>query len=66
MGVIGRAAALTGRKTVLNSDRMAEFLAPSWLLDVSKAERLLGWTARHAMMESMRTTGAWYREKGWL
>lgn len=66
VGVIGRAAAMTGRKTVLNSDRMAEFLAPSWLLDVSKAERLLGWTARHAMMESMRTTGAWYREKGWL
>ncbi len=65
-GVVGRAAAAMGWYTPLNADRMAEFLAPSWLLDATKAERMLGWTARRGMAEGMGLTGAWYREQGWI
>jgi nucleoside-diphosphate-sugar epimerase len=66
VGVIGRLATLAGQTTVLSPERLAEFLAPSWLLDVSKAKRLLGWSAKLPMLEGMKRTGAWYKEAGWL
>lgn len=66
VSLIGRAAAAAGRRTVVNAEKMAEFLAPSWLLDTGKAERVLGWTATVALDEGMRRTAAWYREHGWL
>ena len=63
---IGRAAAVTGRRTVVDTDKLAEFLAPSWVLSVAKAERQLGWTAGVALAEGMARTAAWYRKEGWL
>ena len=66
VGVIGRVASLAGRTTVLSPERLGEFLAPSWLLDVGKADRSLGWRAGTAMQDGMRQTAAWYREHGWL
>jgi nucleoside-diphosphate-sugar epimerase len=66
VAAIGRTAAAAGRRTVVNSDKMAEFLAPSWLLDVSRAGRDLGWRAAVGVEEGMRRTAAWYREHGWL
>ncbi len=66
VGVIERVATATGQRTVLTTERLAEFLAPSWLLDVSKAERLLGWKAAISLADGMRETGRWYRENGWL
>jgi nucleoside-diphosphate-sugar epimerase len=66
VGVIGLVAALAGRTTVLSPERLAEFMAPSWLLDVRKAEHSLGWRARIALAEGMAATAAWYREHGWL
>lgn len=66
VGLIELAASAVGRVSVINSAKMDEFLAPSWLLDSRKAERLLGWKAELAATEGMRRTGAWYKEKGWL
>lgn len=66
VGAVGRAAAMFGQRTVLNSERVAEFLAPSWLLDVTKIERLLGWKAQYTVRDGMAATGAWYREHKWL
>lgn len=66
VGLIGRAAAATGRRTVVNADKMAEFLAPSWLLAVAKAEQLLGWRAETGVAAGMKETAAWYRDCGWL
>ena len=66
VGVIERVAAATGQRTVLTTERLAEFLAPSWLLDVEKAERLLGWKAATSLSEGMKETGEWYRANGWL
>jgi dihydroflavonol-4-reductase len=66
VGLIGRAAAAAGRRTVVNADKMAEFLAPSWLLQVAKAEQLMGWRAGTDVAAGMRITAEWYREHRWL
>lgn len=64
--LIGFAAARAGQRTVLTGDKLAEFLAPAWLLDSSKAERELGWTAIYDLATGMRETAAWYTKEGWL
>lgn len=66
VALIGRAAAAAGRRSVVNSDKMAEFLAPSWLLAVDRAARDLGWTAAVGVADGMRRTADWYRAHGWL
>jgi nucleoside-diphosphate-sugar epimerase len=66
VAAIGRAAAAAGRRTVVNSDKMAEFLAPSWLMNVERAERELHWCAVTNLAAGMALTAAWYRREGWL
>jgi nucleoside-diphosphate-sugar epimerase len=66
VGAIGRAAAAAGRPSAVNSDKMAEFLAPAWLLSVEKAERELGWRAAHDLTAGMAKTAAWYLGEGLL
>jgi nucleoside-diphosphate-sugar epimerase len=63
---IGRRAAARGRRTVVSEDKLAEFLAPSWVLSAAKAERELGWRAAHDLASGMRKTAEWYRAEGWL
>jgi len=66
VAAIGALAAARGRPSVLNRDKMAEFLAPAWLLDVGAAERELGWRAALDAAEGTRRTAEWYRRAGWL
>lgn len=66
VALVGRMAAAAGRRTVINADKMAEFLAPSWLLSVTKAERVMGWQAGTDVTTGMRLTAEWYREQRWL
>jgi nucleoside-diphosphate-sugar epimerase len=66
VGAIGLAAAASGRRSVVNADKLAEFLAPSWAASVAKAERELGWRARHELADGLAATAAWYRAEGWL
>jgi dihydroflavonol-4-reductase len=66
VSLIGWIAAARGRLTTLNADKMAEFLAPAWVVSSAKAERELGWRAGHDLAEGTRLTAAWYREAGWL
>jgi len=64
--VIGRAAAATGRRSVVSGDKLAEFLAPSFATSVAKAERELGWRAAIEPEAGFSSTAAWYRTEGWL
>ncbi|HMA46177.1 MAG TPA: NAD-dependent epimerase/dehydratase family protein, partial [Frankiaceae bacterium] len=66
VAAIGALAAARGRPSVLNRDKMREFLAPAWLLDVAAAERDLGWRAALDVAEGTRRTAEWYRREGWL
>jgi nucleoside-diphosphate-sugar epimerase len=64
--MIGRAAAATGRRSVVSGDKLAEFLAPSFETSVERAERELGWRAAHDLERGLAETAAWYRREGWL
>ena len=66
VALIGTVVRAIGRRTVLNSDKMAEFLAPAWLLSSARAASELGWTAQTDLRAGMTLTGTWYREQGWL
>jgi nucleoside-diphosphate-sugar epimerase len=63
---IGRAARAAGRPTVVDTDKLAEFLAPSWVMSVEKARRILGFAAEVPLAEGFARTAAWYRRDGWL
>ena len=63
---IGRAAAASGRRSVVSADKLAEFLAPSWAASVEKAERELAWRASRDLASGLDATAAWYRAEGWL
>ena len=63
---IGRAAAATGRRTVVSEDKLAEFLAPAWGTSVEKAERELDWRPTHDLRRGIAETAAWCRTEGLL
>lgn len=60
------AALISGKASVINSQKYLEFSAPHWNCDVSKARRLLGWDPEPRFDELIKETYQWYREHGWL
>lgn len=50
----------------VNSDKMAEALAGSWMCSSSKARMQLGWFPAATLPERLRETAQWYRQAGWL
>jgi nucleoside-diphosphate-sugar epimerase len=57
---------LTGRAYWLNSDKIREALAGSWVCDANKAKRELGFVCRTDLMTGLRATVRWYHDQGWL
>jgi nucleoside-diphosphate-sugar epimerase len=64
--LIGGAARLVGRATLLNRDKADEFLAPAWTGDPAPLTRDTGWRAAHDLASGLAETVAWYRQEGWL
>jgi nucleoside-diphosphate-sugar epimerase len=50
----------------VNSDKMAEALAGSWMCSSAKARTRLGWSPAATLAERLRETAQWYRQAGWL
>ncbi|MCP2501302.1 MAG: NAD(P)-dependent oxidoreductase [Deltaproteobacteria bacterium] len=50
----------------VNSDKMAEALAGSWMCSSAKARTRLGWSPAATLAERLRETAKWYRQAGWL
>lgn len=66
LGLSGTLAALTGRRTVLNSDKANEFFQPAWTADPSTLTAETGWQASHDLAAGLTATVEWYRNAGWL
>ncbi|MCS6926920.1 MAG: NAD-dependent epimerase/dehydratase family protein, partial [Candidatus Binatia bacterium] len=60
------AAAVRGRATIFNRDKVCEIYAPGWLCETTTAQHALGFTARTALPDGVLHTLRWYREHGWL
>ncbi len=56
----------SGRKLPLNRKLASQLLAPGWTCSTEKATRLLGFTAKRSVRDSVRRSGEWYRAHGWL
>ena len=50
----------------VNSDKMTEALAGSWICSSAKARTRLGWSPAVPWTERLRETAGWYRRAGWL
>ena len=50
----------------VNSDKMDEALAGSWVCSSAKARAQLGWSPAATLDERLRETARWYRQAGWL
>lgn len=57
---------LTGRKLPLNRKLARQLLAPGWTCSIEKAQRLLGYTPKVKLEESVRRAVKGYRQAGWL
>lgn len=57
---------LSNRPALLNRQKMAEIRQRYWVVDVSKAEALLGFKAKYDFNAGARLTAEWYRRHGWI
>ncbi len=62
-GGLGR---VVGKPQIFDRDKARELLAPGWLCEVERARSDLGFSASIPLEKGLRSTAAWYREKGWL
>jgi nucleoside-diphosphate-sugar epimerase len=54
------------RRVWVNSDKMTEALAGSWMCSSAKARTQLGWSPAAALAQRLYETVQWYRQAGWL
>ena len=66
LGLVGGAATLLGRATILHPDKIHEFYAEAWTADPSPFMAATGWAPRHDLATGLAQTLRWYREAGWL
>ena len=67
IGLCGDAMTWIRRRPVwINSDKMTEALAGSWMCSSAKARADLGWHPAIALADRLRETAQGYRQAGWL
>ena len=54
------------RPAWVNSDKMTEALAGSWMCSSAKARTQLGWSPTAALAKRLYETAQWYRQARWL
>ena len=57
---------LTGKPAFLNSDKIRESLADSWIFDGAKAAGQFGFQPEIPLLEKFEEVTLGYRKKGWL
>ncbi|NUO18283.1 NAD-dependent epimerase/dehydratase family protein [bacterium] len=67
IGVFGDYSMRISRKPVLlNSEKVKEILAESWMCSVSKAESVLGFQCKDDLESVVRKTFEFYRQRNWI
>ena len=70
LSALGRAADVvtnvTGRKLPLNRKLARQLLAPGWTCSIEKARRLLGYSPRRTIADSLKRSAESYLKLGWL
>lgn len=64
-GIAQAVGRLTGRVPLLNLDYAKNFLQRNWGMDVSKAQRLLGYRSAYPLKRGAEETALWYENEGW-
>ena len=59
-------AAIIGRATIFNREKVSELLAPGWLCETALAKQGLGFEAQIPLSTGFAETVAWYKRKAWL
>ncbi len=59
-------AAVIGRTTIFNREKVKELLAPGWLCETTLARQELGFEAQVPLATGCVETAAWYRQQTWL
>ncbi len=62
-GLLGK---ILNRPMLLNREKIVEIKQRYWTVDISKAERELGYRPIWSTGEGIRETANWYLEQGWL
>lgn len=57
---------LTGKIVYASMANIRNFVQRNWALDISKAERLLGYQPACSLEEGIKETLDWYRREGWI
>ncbi len=65
-GLSSAAARVTGRPAILSLDKMMEIREAAWTCSPEKARRELGWQPRVTLVEGLRESVRWYRQRGQL
>jgi nucleoside-diphosphate-sugar epimerase len=66
LALTGFAARVSGRATLLSSDKRAELLAEAWTCSPAPLTARTGWRARTPLRDGLLRTANWYRSAGWL
>lgn len=56
----------TGKLLPLNLAYAKNFTQPNWALDVTKAQKNLGYRSAYPLEKGVQETMEWYRQEGWL
>ena len=59
-------AAVIGRATIFNREKVKELLAPGWLCETVLAKQELGFEAQIPLATGCAETAAWYKQQTWL
>lgn len=65
-GMLGLAAACTGKPALLSPDKLRELLQPAWTCSSAKIRAELGFVPEYSLERGMDETCRWYREQRWL
>jgi nucleoside-diphosphate-sugar epimerase len=66
LSVTESAARLSGRPTILTTDKANEFFQPAWTGDPTPLMHDSGWKPVYDLREGLAQTYHWYRKAGWL